>query len=207
MQGNWQKAALISISRPTTTPAKNANFGYCYRTKSSRLAFLSNALSTSGELTSRLVVTSRPSGVARISHEEDANLSLRKSKGLGAFPPPPKRKSGEYIFLRKYHVKFGHFANFSYIYFPPKMSCPISWLSLYIRLWQNKHRPTIRTKTCDKAMCVYAHVKSDTVSRWPENAPLDRKPHESSESVMWMIPQSQGRIQKFVWGYNIFWEV
>jgi len=33
-------------------------------------------------------------------------------------------------------------------------------------------------------MCVYAHVKSDTVSRWPENAPLDRKPHESSESVM-----------------------
>jgi len=39
-------------------------------------------------------------------------------------------------------------------------------------------------KTCDKAMRVYARVKSDTMSRWQENALLDRKPHESSESVM-----------------------
>ena len=29
-------------------------------------------------------------------------------------------------------------------------------------------------------MRVYARVKSDTISRWPENALLDRKPHESS---------------------------
>jgi len=32
-------------------------------------------------------------------------------------------------------------------------------------------------------MRVYASMKSETVSKWPENALLDRKPYESSESV------------------------
>jgi len=34
-------------------------------------------------------------------------------------------------FSGKYHVKFDHFVNFSYIYFRAKMSCPQSWLSSY----------------------------------------------------------------------------
>jgi len=34
-------------------------------------------------------------------------------------PPPPKKKSGKY-FSGNYRVKFGHFVNFLYIYFPAK---------------------------------------------------------------------------------------
>ena len=37
---------------------------------------------------------------------------------------------GKY-FSGNYHVKFGHFVNFSHIYFRTKMSCPQSWLSCY----------------------------------------------------------------------------
>jgi len=39
----------------------------------------------------------------------------------GVRAPPPK--NGE-IFLGNYHVKIGHFVNFSYIYFSAKMSSP-----------------------------------------------------------------------------------
>jgi len=53
-----------------------------------------------------------------------------EGKGQGARAPTKKLKifflgGGNYhlnsgIFRVKYHVKFGHFANFSYIYFPAK---------------------------------------------------------------------------------------
>jgi len=46
-------------------------------------------------------------------------------------PPPPKKKIGKKYFSGKNHVKFGHFVNFSCMYFRAKMSCPQSWLSSY----------------------------------------------------------------------------
>ena len=41
------------------------------------------------------------------------------------------KKSGKILFgqMDKYHVKFGHFVTFSYVYFRPKIACPQSWLS------------------------------------------------------------------------------
>ena len=46
-------------------------------------------------------------------------LHRRRGRGMGAFAPQILEN-----ILGKYHVKFGHFANFSYIYFRAKMSSP-----------------------------------------------------------------------------------
>jgi len=48
-------------------------------------------------------------------------------------PPPKKIRK---IFLGKNHVKFGHFVNFSCIYFRAKMSCPAPKLTELLRLWK-----------------------------------------------------------------------
>ena len=70
--------------------------------------------------------------------------------GICRTPPPPKKKLGKYIW-GKYHVKFGHFVNFSYAYLRQK--CPVSqiWLNFY----------------------VYMHT---TAPNWPLARPLLRSP-------------------------------
>ena len=45
----------------------------------------------------------------------------RARSNLPNSPPPKKKKSGKY-FSGNYYVNFGHFVNFSYIYF--RMYCP-----------------------------------------------------------------------------------
>jgi len=40
-------------------------------------------------------------------------------------PPAPKKNSGKFFLGKyRYHVKFGHFVNFSYTDFRAIMSCP-----------------------------------------------------------------------------------
>ena len=52
----------------------------------------------------------------------------------------------EKYFSGKNHVKFGHFVNFSCIYYRAKMSCPQSWLSSYAYAqpgsWYSFYHPT-----------------------------------------------------------------
>ena len=45
--------------------------------------------------------------------------------GQGTLVPHPQKIGGKY-FSGKYHANFGHFVEFSYIYFPAIMSCPQS---------------------------------------------------------------------------------
>jgi len=44
--------------------------------------------------------------------------------GVEAGGTSPLPKIGKKYFSGNYHVKFGHFVNFSYIYFRARMSCP-----------------------------------------------------------------------------------
>ena len=55
--------------------------------------------------------------------------------GSGTAVAPPPKFGQKLFFSGKNHVKFGHFDNFSCIYFRAKMSCPLK-LTKLLRLWR-----------------------------------------------------------------------
>jgi len=78
---------------------------------------------------------SLPSGIAT-----DGSVPRhRRQRGRGLFSPPKIWENILWQIFRNFSVfffwqtslKFGHFVNFSFVYFPAKMPCPKSWLGFY----------------------------------------------------------------------------
>ena len=76
-----------------------------------------------------------------VSYEElfcthfNCYVRRRRRRGQGGpVPPPPPLKIRKIYFSGNYYAKFGHFVNFSYVFFAQKMSFSLKLTEL-LRLW------------------------------------------------------------------------
>jgi len=63
-------------------------------------------------------------------------------------------------FSGKYHITFGHYVNFSYVYFPAKMSCPQSWLSSYAYDLKTTHSELVLSLCVNVSVCVQVRMRT-----------------------------------------------
>ena len=75
--------------------------------------------------------THNPALESLLSHRR---RSRRPGQGGSTCPPPQKKKIGKNYISGKYHVKFGHFVNFSCIYFGQKCLAPLPKLTELLHL-------------------------------------------------------------------------
>jgi len=68
--------------------------------------------------------------MSRIFHLPKSRLHRHRSRRGGTCPPKIREK----YFSDNYYVKFGHFKNFSYIFFGQKCCAPLKLTGL-LRLW------------------------------------------------------------------------
>ena len=110
---------------PAAIAASACEYGELWAEPNTSVDYICSCAATAGQQSCQRSLSLRNVSSTRLLPRLLCSFLRRRRQGQGGHVPPPKKKkySGKY-FSGNYYVKFGHFVNFSSIFFEQKCLAP-----------------------------------------------------------------------------------